>query len=385
MPFYALLVLLGVMFNAANANAALCVEDNTAKCKQLGYTESSCPYGGVACLYDKTLWYCAKWSCADGRYSSSSLANHDCLEVGYKGLTCYDCQPKIVCAENTYETKELCETNANKTCVINSQGCYAPKTSNCPPGQYESSEECIAENKSAKKCKQDGATKCYKPLFSKPCPLGLYETRAACKQATGALCIQDGTCWKAAELLTCLDYPLTACPSQATCSKCNTDASKLKFDSCNVNYYNTGTDTSPTCTSCRSAQANMNQLNTIAKLSYLNCCSGGRFITCRQGRGDCTNTSRYGSWDDGCLPYKDSSINNLKDYDDVYALKQACINTMQEITDKINDFNEKCPNYKIKNVVSPSTQCGNIIVNGTFAAPSYNSYGGCPSSDDIRI
>ena len=85
----------------------------------------------------------------------------------------------------------------------------------------------------------------------------------------------------------------------------------------------------------------MNQLNTIAKLSYLNCCSGGRFITCRQGRGDCTNTSRYGSWDDGCLPYKDSSINNLKDYDDVYALKQACINTMQEITDKINDFNEK--------------------------------------------
>lgn len=194
MPFYALLVLLGVMFNAASANAALCVEDNTAKCKQLGYTESSCPYGGVACLYDKTLWYCAKWSCADGRYSSSSLANHDCLEVGYKGLTCYDCQPKIVCAENTYETKELCETNANKTCVINSQGCYAPKTSNCPPGQYESSEECIAENKSAKKCKQDGATNLYfqnlaRSVYMKPEQLAnrppvhyVYKTEPAGKQ-----------------------------------------------------------------------------------------------------------------------------------------------------------------------------------------------------------
>lgn len=130
----------------------------------------------------------------------------------------------------------------------------------------------------------------------------------------------------------------------------------------------------------------MNKLNTIANLSYLNCCSGGRFITCRQGRGDCTNTSRYGSWADGCLPYKRTSINNLKDYKDVYALKQACMNAMQEIADKINDFNEKCPNYKIKNVVSPSTQCGSIVVNGTFAAPHYNDgYQGCPSSDDIRI
>ena len=30
------------------ANAAdLCVEDNILKCKDLGYTESSCPYGGL--------------------------------------------------------------------------------------------------------------------------------------------------------------------------------------------------------------------------------------------------------------------------------------------------------------------------------------------------
>ena len=44
---FASLVFLLVPF-VANA-ADLCVEDNISKCKDLGYTESSCPYGGVAC------------------------------------------------------------------------------------------------------------------------------------------------------------------------------------------------------------------------------------------------------------------------------------------------------------------------------------------------
>ncbi len=75
-------------------NAALCVEDNILKCQELGYTESSCPYGGIACQYDPSLWYCAKWTCRDGRYYSASdkPTNAECIEVTYKNLTCYDCQ-----------------------------------------------------------------------------------------------------------------------------------------------------------------------------------------------------------------------------------------------------------------------------------------------------
>lgn len=367
MPFYALLVLLGVMFNAASANAALCVEDNTAKCKQLGYTESSCPYGGVACLYDKTLWYCAKWSCADGRYSSSSLANHDCLEVGYKGLTCYDCQPKIVCAENTYETKELCETNANKTCVINSQGCYAPKTSNCPPGQYESSEECIAENKSAKKCEQDNATKCYKPVFSKLCPLGQYETMTDCRTATGAqICQHDETtgCYYSdlTPADTCTDYNLTACPSQADCSQCTYNGvTKHKFTNCKNGFYNTGTELNPTCTSCSSANVNIQQLRTMANMSFLNCCENGSGHCRRDKR---CMSSMYGSWDDGCIDAFQEEIDD-DTLDTAYKRAQAaCKKTLQYIVDQIDDFNEKCPDYKVNNTVKPDTLCGDVSVNG---------------------
>lgn len=67
------------------------MENNTLKCDALGYTETSCPDGGIACPFDVSRWYCAEWSCEDGRYFSSPSANMDCAEVEYKGLTCYDC------------------------------------------------------------------------------------------------------------------------------------------------------------------------------------------------------------------------------------------------------------------------------------------------------
>lgn len=396
MPFYALLVLLGVMFNAANANAALCVEDNTTKCKQLGYTESSCKYGGVACLYDKSLWYCATWSCSDGRYSSSSLTNHDCLEVSYKGLTCYDCQPKFVCADGTYETEELCVANTNKTCVINSEGCYAPKTSNCPSGQYESSEECIAENKSAKKCEQDNATKCYKPVFSKLCPIGEYETMDECKKQLGVrICkYNDKTGCYFSGLTpadTCIDYDLkqSECPSNAKCDYCPTDNTKWKFTECNSGFYNIGTELNPICTSCSSAKYNMTELNGIATRSFLNCCYDSSQVTAKECRGTtyntsgCLNTGRFGSWDDGCLPIYLQSIDTT--YPDLDAYKNACKEGMQQIADKINAFNEACPNYKVNNVFSPTTQCASIVLNQSLAVPQYSGTEvkiGCPANSN---
>ncbi len=363
MPFYAILVLLGVVFNAANANAALCVEDNTTKCKQLGYTESSCEYGGVACLYDKTLWYCAKWSCADGRYSSSQLANHDCEEVSYKNLTCYSCQAKVVCADNTYETRELCEANTNKTCVANYQGCYAPKTSSCPSGQYESSEECI-NNTSASKCTQDNTTNCYKPVYSTVCPAGMYETISECKEKTGARTCKESLdypgCYSSGSSNNCTGYDLTVCPSQATCDKCKSDQTKLKFASCNSGFYNTGTELSPTCTSCSSANANMQQLRTMANMSFLNCC-GNSSSHCRKSQ---CKSNLYGSWDDGCIDAFQEEIDNPTQ-DTAYKRAQAaCIKTLQAIVDRINDFNEKCPNNKVSHTIVPTTLCGDVAVNG---------------------
>ena len=73
------------------SEAAVCVENNTLKCDALGYTETSCPDGGIACPFDVSRWYCAEWSCEDGRYFSSPSANMDCAEVECKGLPCYDC------------------------------------------------------------------------------------------------------------------------------------------------------------------------------------------------------------------------------------------------------------------------------------------------------
>lgn len=87
-------LIVGLFLLISNSvNAALCVEDNILKCAELGYTESSCPYGGIACQYDTSLWYCAKWSCKDGRYftADDKPEGYECIEVSYKNLTCYDC------------------------------------------------------------------------------------------------------------------------------------------------------------------------------------------------------------------------------------------------------------------------------------------------------
>lgn len=83
--------LLLFVFSSVSVSAKTCVENNIQNCEQLGYTEKSCPYGGIACPFDATKWYCAKWTCADGRYSSSETSE-SCIKVTYKGLTCYDCR-----------------------------------------------------------------------------------------------------------------------------------------------------------------------------------------------------------------------------------------------------------------------------------------------------
>lgn len=101
-------VFLTILSFSATAFAAICVENNTLKCDELGYTESSCPYGGIACPFDASRWYCAEWTCEDGRYLSTPKTDGECIAVTYKDMTCYDCERK--CTDGTYETYEACMT-----------------------------------------------------------------------------------------------------------------------------------------------------------------------------------------------------------------------------------------------------------------------------------
>ena len=191
MPFYILLALLGSIFYTTEVSAAICVQDNTADCEGLGYNQSSCAYGGVACPFNTAYWHCASWSCSDGRYSSSAVAGQDCIEVTYKGLTCYDCQEKETCASGTYETETECKTATGQTCEKNSDGCYKAKA--CATGTYETETKCEATTGKTCEKNSDG---CYK---STSCILGSYKTEEICEIKTERICEPNTAgCYKAA-------------------------------------------------------------------------------------------------------------------------------------------------------------------------------------------
>ena len=103
----------------AAALAAVCVENNTMKCDALGYTESSCKYGGIACPFDTSRWSCTQWTCEDGRYKSKAGINDNCLEVEYKDMTCYDCVATVeedICS--AYDEQTLVEALQCDDCPV---------------------------------------------------------------------------------------------------------------------------------------------------------------------------------------------------------------------------------------------------------------------------
>ena len=284
MPFYILLALLGSIFYTTEVSAAICVQDNTADCEGLGYNQSSCAYGGVACPFNTAYWHCASWSCSDGRYSSSAVAGQDCIEVTYKGLTCYDCQEKETCASGTYETEAECKTATGRTCEKNSDGCYKAKA--CATGTYETSQECLGciPNVSCELSNEGcliNADGCYEKAS---CSAGSYVTQTDCLRSRKGQYVCYGIyqpsdlmyyCWtpmrpgsssgggSGAE--TCSSYPFTECPEHAFCQSCtvnygdNIGATKLKFVACDYGYYNAGSSTAPNCISCTSAKATISQ------------------------------------------------------------------------------------------------------------------------------
>lgn len=114
------------------AMAKKCVENNSANCAGLGYTKSSCPYGGVACPFDASKWHCAEWSCEDGRYTDTQTTNN-CVQVSYKGLTCYDCQKNTESCPSG-ELDPTCEDGFSKYLIATTESgksCYECQPSTC--------------------------------------------------------------------------------------------------------------------------------------------------------------------------------------------------------------------------------------------------------------
>lgn len=81
----------------ALAQAKTCIDDNRTKCAELGFTKGpgGCgSFSAVACPYDPTKWYCAEYTCEDGRYTSTNDTTYwsTCKTVWYKNKNCWDCQ-----------------------------------------------------------------------------------------------------------------------------------------------------------------------------------------------------------------------------------------------------------------------------------------------------
>ena len=111
-----------------NTYSALCVENNTLKCDNLGYTKSTCPYGGIACPFDISRWYCAEWTCQDGRYKDKPGINDDCLEVEYKDMK----KERIIMHAIVFHRRQQQVRNFTLTRISKAIPSSAPAIGTCP-------------------------------------------------------------------------------------------------------------------------------------------------------------------------------------------------------------------------------------------------------------
>ncbi len=316
---------------------------------------------------DDACYVCQRKSCPSGYITGRS----DAADCGTGSSWTLDIHPTIKsgddicskctqsCPSGSYATLALCKEADPLGCQFNTDtGCWKPRTliSGCLKGTYDTEEECINTEK-VLSCTENRFG-CWSPDSTLICLRGTYTTKEKCINTAKVLkCIQNSTgCWEPATPQ-CF-YTLTKCPDHGTCDKC-TDSSGTRYDltSCDTNYYMSGT----TCLSCADAYKTMKALNDKANNSYLNCCSGGVASSCRD-RTTCSSVYK-GSWNDGCIPTY-AAI-----YDDYAGFKANCIKSIDDIADTITDFNTKCPNYKISNIVSSGVQCGSVVDRGNLAKP----------------
>ena len=337
-------------------------------CAKLGYTyvqSGKCPDGsiGIRCPYNKQYMYCLSIcnTAADTNCAEWSGTGKDCTcttcKSGYE-LKNGKCEQKTACATGTYKTKSECET-ANPDawkCTLNSAGCYEPKT------------------------------------LAKFCRIGTYKTREECEKAGNGFmqfCIEDSNgCWAPKNpTISCSSYTLSKCPANGVCSACPSDKSKFKLTGCNTNYY---LDTDK-CVSCASAKSSLESEAKLAANSWLTCCTApnsgptygpvqavgyrcGDASLSKKCRSSCTDYTSIGSWSDGCFRLGNQTSLNPT----IPEMKNACINVLTDVADRVTNFNNVCPNYKITASINPSRQCDYINCGGaTTLVSGSGTYKGC--------
>lgn len=338
-------------------------------CAKLGYTyvqSGKCPDGsiGIRCPYNKQYMYCLSIcnTAADTNCAEWSGTGKDCTcatcKSGYE-LKNGKCEQKISCALGTYKTKSECET-ANPDawkCTLNSAGCYEPKT------------------------------------LTKICRIGTYQTKEECVNAAGngfrQLCTETSNgCWAPKNpTVSCSGYTLSKCPANGVCSTCPSDKSKFKLTGCNTNYY---LDTDK-CVSCASAKSSLESEAKLAANSWLTCCTApnsgpthgpvqavgykcGDAILSKKCRSSCTDYTSIGSWSDGCFRLGNQAPLNPT----IPEMKNACLNVLTDVANRVKNFNNVCPNYKITASINPSRQCDYINCGGeTTLVSGSGTYKGC--------
>ena len=339
-------------------------------CAKLGYTyvqSGKCPDGsiGIRCPYNKQYMYCLSIcnTAADTNCAEWSGTGKDCTcttcKSGYE-LKNGKCEQKISCATGTYKTKSECET-ANPDawkCILNSAGCYEPITlaKICATGTYQTQEECEKVN-------------------------GNSNLHRTCEETSNG-------CWAPwSPTISCSGYKLSKCPANGVCSTCPSDKSKFKLTGCNTNYY---LDTDK-CVSCASAKSSLESEAKLAANSWLTCCTApnsgptygpvqavgyrcGDVNLSQKCRSSCTDYTSIGSWSDGCFRLRDQAALNPT----IPEMKNACINVLTDVADRVKNFNNVCPNYKITASINPSRQCDYINCGGeTTLVSGSGTYKGC--------
>lgn len=338
-------------------------------CEKLGYTNApngACPNGEVTvkCPFNRKYMYCLSIcnTAADTNCAEWSGTGKDCTcttcKSGYE-LKNGKCEQKTACATGTYKTKSECET-ANPDawkCTLNSAGCYEPKT------------------------------------LTKICRIGTYQTKEECVNAAGngfrQLCTETSNgCWAPKNpTVSCSGYTLSKCPANGVCSTCPSDKSRFKLTGCNTNYY---LDTDK-CVSCASAKSSLESEAKLAANSWLTCCTApnsgpthgpvqavgyrcGDAILSKKCRSSCTDYTSIGSWSDGCFRLGNQAPLNPT----IPEMKNACLNVLTDVANRVKNFNNVCPNYEITASINPSRQCDNINCGGeTTLVSGSGTYKGC--------
>lgn len=405
-------------------------------CEKLGYINTNggaCPDGKVTvrCPFNRKYMYCPSGSCnhgfahtveecstnkdATGGYTLGAADSDGCGQCIAKTCPIYNVKIDSTTSTNVQTTTDADSENCGKT---GSQGyytafsgsysgenaCYACVPYSCPSGFTAglasindcSDPEAMIYTPSTiysgdKVCGKCAAKACLSGEYAKKSDCEKNETdpnlRNFCK-------INDDTkCYYRYTPSLC-SYTLNECPKNSSCDSCTKNgALKYKVTGCDDNYYLDG----DTCKSCTTAATSLKNEHDFAANSYFACVETSYTpdktsympdainknltpTTCLCDiESECrTNQSNVpGSWDDGHVYYNKPNISQeeLNKQNNSYFVG-LCKIALNGVVDKVNAFNQKCPNQAITMKIDPDKQC-NLIYCGMLENKVYLPGHGC--------